>query len=164
MCQCRAVVLEQHHGRGPWGKPSLRMDKAQPTALVALGMIALGNSCPNFCSCFPPSRYRLIMISPFLPGLSHLPAVGTVPWAGFGVWKHRSCSGCTLTLLLVHPGNGWAVLAAHPPLLSKSEEISEETRTRLNSDLGFCAAYSLELATDSHQSWIKDGVLVLSVR
>lgn len=103
------------------------------------------------------------MISLFLFGLSQLPAVGTVPWAGFGVWNHRSCSGCTLTLLLVHPGSGWAALAAHPPLLSKSEEISKETSTRLNSDLALCAAYSLELAIDSHHRWMKDGVLVLSV-
>lgn len=129
-------------------------------ALVALG-ITLGTAVPLFASVFHPQ----VQTSPFLPGLSHLPAVGIVPWAGFGVWNHGSCSGCTLTLLLVHPSKDWAVLAAHPPLLPKSEEISKETRTRLNSGLAFYCCLFLGICyIDSHQRSIKDGVLVLSVR
>lgn len=40
------------HGKGPWGKPSQRMDKAQPTALVALEKITLGTAVSLFASVF----------------------------------------------------------------------------------------------------------------
>lgn len=47
------LQLEQLQAwEGPWGKPSLRRDKAQPTALVALEKITLGTAVPLFASAF----------------------------------------------------------------------------------------------------------------